>query len=86
MRAATKRQKYDRISQKKLTIPIETMCEGLPDEFCIYLNHVRSLRFDDKPDYAYLRKLFRDVYQREVLLLPLCCCCSMQNSHRLGHD
>ena len=27
--------------------------------------YVRSLRFDDKPDYAYLRKLFRDLFVRE---------------------
>jgi hypothetical protein len=30
-----------------------------------YLNYVRALRFDDKPDYAYLRKLLKDVYVRE---------------------
>ena len=65
LRAANKKQKYDKISQKKLTIPIETLCEGYPDEFCTYLNYVRSLRFDDKPDYPYLRKLFRDIYAHE---------------------
>jgi len=27
LRAANKKQKYDKISQKKLTIPIETLCE-----------------------------------------------------------
>jgi hypothetical protein len=39
--------------------------QGYPDEFSTYLNYVRALRFDDKPDYAYLRKLFRDIYARE---------------------
>jgi len=39
--------------------------QGYPEEFTTYLNYVRALRFDDKPDYAYLRKLFRDIYARE---------------------
>lgn len=39
--------------------------QGYPEEFATYLNYVRALRFDDKPDYAYLRKLFRDIYARE---------------------
>ena len=34
-------------------------------EFAIYLNYVRSLRFEDKPDYMYLRKMFRDLFIRE---------------------
>mmetsp|Transcript_44414 Transcript_44414/g.89147 ORF Transcript_44414/g.89147 Transcript_44414/m.89147 type:complete len:349 (+) Transcript_44414:197-1243(+) len=65
LRAANKKQKYDKISQKKLTIPIEQLCEGFAEELCTYLNYVRGLRFDDKPDYAYLRKIFRDVSTRE---------------------
>jgi hypothetical protein len=65
LRAANKKQKYDKISQKKMSISIEELCQGYPPEFCTYLNYVRALRFEDKPDYAYLRKLFRDVYSRE---------------------
>ena len=31
-----------------------------PAEFATYHNYVRSLRFEEKPDYAYLRQLIRD--------------------------
>uniref|UniRef100_A0A1D1XPF8 non-specific serine/threonine protein kinase n=1 Tax=Anthurium amnicola TaxID=1678845 RepID=A0A1D1XPF8_9ARAE len=65
LRAATKKQKYDRIMEKKMTTPTELLCRGFPNEFAIYLNYTRSLRFDDKPDYSYLRKLFRDLFVRE---------------------
>lgn len=65
LKAATKKQKYDRIMEKKMTTPTELLCRGFPSEFAIYLNYTRSLRFDDKPDYSYLRKLFRDLFVRE---------------------
>ena len=65
LKAATKKQKYDRIMEKKMTTPTEVLCRGFPNEFAIYLNHTRSLRFDDKPDYSYLRKIFRDLFVRE---------------------
>ena len=38
---------------------------GHPAEFVSYFQYCRSLRFDDKPDYSYLRKLFRDLFARE---------------------
>ncbi len=65
LRAQTKKQKYDRISEKKMATPVEVLCRGYPSEFAHYLNYVRSLRFEDKPDYQYLRKLFRDLFLRE---------------------
>ncbi|KAI3629270.1 hypothetical protein MIR68_012686 [Amoeboaphelidium protococcarum] len=65
LRAGTKKQKYDRIMERKMTTATESLCRGFPQEFAVYLNYVRSLRFDDRPDYAYLRKLFRDLFMRE---------------------
>src|SRR5947207_4319186 len=50
--------------EKKMTTPTEVLCRGFPNEFAIYLNYTRSLRFDDKPDYSYLRKIFRDLFVR----------------------
>lgn len=37
----------------------------LTAEFATYLNFCRSLRFDDKPDYSYLRQLFRNLFHRQ---------------------
>uniref|UniRef100_A0AC34QTT1 Protein kinase domain-containing protein n=1 Tax=Panagrolaimus sp. JU765 TaxID=591449 RepID=A0AC34QTT1_9BILA len=59
LKAATKKQKYDKISEKKMTTPIDTLCKGYPSEFSMYLNYCRGLRFDEAPDYMYVRQLFR---------------------------
>lgn len=65
LRAATKKQKYQKISDRKVSTPINELCKNYPPEFATYLRYCRSLRFDDRPDYAYLRGLFRDLYLRE---------------------
>jgi len=65
LKAATKRQKYEKISEKKMSTPIELLCKGHSMEFVTYFQYCRALRFEDKPDYSYLRKLFRDLFARE---------------------
>ncbi|CAH1377139.1 hypothetical protein MTP99_018562 [Tenebrio molitor] len=65
LKAATKRQKYERISEKKMSTPIEELCKGFPMEFPTYLNYCRQLRFEERPDYSYLRQLFRSLFHRQ---------------------
>ncbi|KAH6781284.1 ATPase E1-E2 type family protein / haloacid dehalogenase-like hydrolase family protein [Perilla frutescens var. hirtella] len=65
LQAGNKKQKYDRISEKKVSTSIETLCRGYPTEFASYFHYCRSLRFEDKPDYAYLKRIFRDLFIRE---------------------
>jgi serine/threonine protein kinase len=65
LKGQVKKQKYEKISDKKMSTPVETLCKGFPGEFATFLNYARSLRFDDKPDYQYLRKLLRDLFMRE---------------------
>ena len=34
-------------------------------KLAVYFDYIRSLRFDEKPKYSYLRKIFRDLFVRE---------------------
>jgi casein kinase 1 len=65
LKAATKKLKYEKISERKMSTPIEVLCKGFPQEFVTYFQVCRSLRFEDKPDYNYLRNIFRDLFHRE---------------------
>jgi hypothetical protein len=65
LKAPTKKQKYEKISEKKIGTPVDQLCKGYPAEFAQYLNYCRTLHFEDKPDYAFLRKIFRDLFIRE---------------------
>ena len=48
LKAATKKQRYDCIIEKKMTTPTDLLCRGIPNEFGIFLNYTRALRFDNK--------------------------------------
>ncbi|XP_042060365.1 casein kinase 1-like protein 2 isoform X1 [Salvia splendens] len=65
LKAGTKKQKYEKISEKKVSTSIEALCRGYPTEVASYFHYCRSLRFEDKPDYAYLKRIFRDLFIRE---------------------
>ncbi|KAG5042953.1 hypothetical protein JHK87_006868 [Glycine soja] len=66
LKATTKKQKYDKISEKKMSTPIEVLCKSYPSEFVSYFHYFRMLWFEDKLDYSYLKRLFRNLFIREV--------------------
>lgn len=59
-----KNDKYDRIKEKKIQTTIEQLTRNSPEEFSKYLQYCRNLRFEEKPDYNYLRNLFRGLMER----------------------
>ncbi|CAK9163225.1 unnamed protein product [Ilex paraguariensis] len=65
LKAATKKQKYDKICEKKLSTPIEVLCKSHPVEFASYFHYCHSLTFEQRPDYGFLKRLFRELFTRE---------------------
>ena len=65
MKGQGKKEKYDKIMEKKLTIEITVLCEGLPHEFEEMLAYVRSLHFNSDPDYSFLEVKLRAMAGRE---------------------
>lgn len=57
LRAATNKQKYEKIGERKQHTLTRDLCEGFPTEFQKYLDYTRNLGFEETPDYDYLRDL-----------------------------
>jgi len=72
--------------EKKMTTPVEILCKGLPIEFSTYLNYCRTLKFVDKPDYNYLRKMFKELFIREGFELDYMYEWTLQNPDGLNYD
>jgi serine/threonine protein kinase len=62
--AKTKKSKYDKIKEKKISTTIEELCKGVPKEFAKYMTYWRNLKFEEKPDYQRLRKYLQDIAER----------------------
>eukprot|EP00826_Nyctotherus_ovalis_P059314 TRINITY_DN8239_c0_g1_i1.p1 TRINITY_DN8239_c0_g1~~TRINITY_DN8239_c0_g1_i1.p1 ORF type:complete len:396 (+),score=79.90 TRINITY_DN8239_c0_g1_i1:371-1558(+) len=62
--ADDKADKYKKMLENKKGVSAELLCKGLPNEFAQFFHYCRSLRFEDKPDYAMLRKKFTDLFYK----------------------
>lgn len=60
LKANTKKQKYQKIMDKKMSVSITKLCENTPDCLRKFIEYARSLRYEDKPNYGYLKLLFSD--------------------------
>lgn len=68
LKAETLKERYQKIGDTKRATPIDVLCEGYPEEFATYLKYVRRLDFFETPDYDYLRKLFKELFEHEKFL------------------
>ncbi|XP_029655039.1 casein kinase I-like [Octopus sinensis] len=64
LQASNKKEKYRKIGEMKVSTSIESLCRGFPNEFVLYFKYCRSLDFEKKPDYNYLRKIFKLLFKK----------------------
>ncbi|KAJ6229624.1 casein kinase 1-like protein [Anaeramoeba flamelloides] len=61
-KASNKKKRNEKICDKKVSTPLSTLCEGLPDEFKQFIEYCKKLEFEESPNYSYLRKKFRKLF------------------------
>lgn len=59
LKAKNVKEKYEKIEKKKLTLSAVELCDSLPRCFEDFLKYAKDLDFEAKPDYPYLRGLFK---------------------------
>ena len=68
LKARNVKEKYEKIKEKKISISLEVLCQGLPDDFKTFIQYARELKFEDRPDYVYLRNLIRKIGENNQLV------------------
>lgn len=71
LKANSKKEKYQKILERKMSMPIQQMCGSAPAEFGTFLQYCRKLKFEEQPDYNFLRRLLRGTLQRFKLQYDL---------------
>eukprot|EP00826_Nyctotherus_ovalis_P008815 TRINITY_DN12291_c0_g3_i1.p1 TRINITY_DN12291_c0_g3~~TRINITY_DN12291_c0_g3_i1.p1 ORF type:complete len:559 (-),score=163.87 TRINITY_DN12291_c0_g3_i1:113-1789(-) len=61
----TRLQKYMEVQRMKEVAKVEELCEGLGKEFAEYIKYCRALKFEQRPDYSYLQRLFKSCFYRQ---------------------
>lgn len=65
LQESNKSNKYELIKEKKLSMSLDALCLGYPDEFKKYLKYCRNLDYEEKPNYSEMRKMFKDLFHRQ---------------------
>lgn len=62
LQEATTSTKKEALIKVKVHLALEHLCDGIPNVFLQYMTYVKGLAFTAKPDYAYVKKIFRDFF------------------------
>ena len=57
-------ERYLKIYKMKKNVAPEDLCKSLPNQMTEYMKYVKSLEFQQDPDYKYLRNLFSSILKK----------------------
>lgn len=67
LKAQNKRQKYEKIREKKIATPVDELCRGYPQLFATFIKESQKLKFHETPNYEYFKSLIRSASQNGQL-------------------
>ena len=60
-------ERYKQIYKIKKFLDPKKLCSELPNEFCEYIKYVKELKFEEDPDYKYMKGLFIKILNKSGL-------------------
>lgn len=65
MCGGTEKHREERVKVKKMTWPPERLCASLPNEFKTFLSYAKNLKYEEQPDYGFLKALLQGLFDKE---------------------
>lgn len=50
-----------------MSTPADILCKGFPSELATFLNYAKGLKFEQKPDYKYLKSLLNSAKDKNKI-------------------
>lgn len=64
IRTKDKKKRYKLIHEQKLKYSSTELCKGMPREFIVFMDYVKTLNFDETPPYKSFKKMFSRLYDK----------------------
>ena len=65
IKGKNKLDKMKKIYNIKLKTDLSKLCKNCPKEFLLYMKYCKRLRYTEKPDYFYLKQIFRSLFKKK---------------------
>ncbi|EGR32080.1 hypothetical protein IMG5_097570, partial [Ichthyophthirius multifiliis] len=65
LKMTNKQAKFQKVKEIKTKQSIQELCKGCPKSIELFLEYSRSLGFEDKPDYTYLKGILLETFHNQ---------------------